>query len=55
MKYRKRNGRDTWHFDPRCRWWPKKNFVERAAKPTSGEQCNECLAKKRKAKRTPRD
>jgi hypothetical protein len=45
MTYRRRVKSDTWHFVTRCRWWPRRQFVEKPGKPKSGEFCNECLAK----------
>ncbi len=45
MAYRKREGNDTWHFCKNCSNWPLSNYKEQEAKPTSGEFCNECLAK----------
>jgi hypothetical protein len=45
MKYRKRNGKDTWHFCTDCQNWPTSDYDERETKPTYGEFCNECLAK----------
>jgi len=45
--YRKRKGHDTWHFCSNCSNWPTSNYDERDTKPTTGEQCNECMAKKK--------
>jgi len=47
MKYRKLKGSDTWHWCRNCSNWPTSNYVERDAKPTSGELDNECLAKEK--------
>lgn len=51
--YRRLKHSDCWHFVTTCRWWPVKNRnehpVESRRKPTSGELCNECLAKARRA------
>jgi len=44
--YRKRKGTDTWHFCANCSNWPMQDFEEQYAKPTTGELCNECKAKK---------
>jgi hypothetical protein len=44
--YRRRKGYDTWHFCSNCSNWPKKGYESRIAKPTTGEQCNECKSKK---------
>lgn len=51
MMYRKRFGSDTWHYMPKCRWWPAKALVANwsRCKPKSGELCNECRSKKRRA------
>lgn len=40
---RKANGRDTWHFCSNCSNWPTSNYTTGTG--TSGEKCNECLAK----------
>ena len=47
MAYRKKNGSDTWHFCRNCNNWPTSDYTERQSKPTTGELCNECQAKKR--------
>lgn len=44
--YRKRKGNDTWHFCSNCSTWPTTNYDKKPSKPTTGEFCNECLAKK---------
>lgn len=44
-EWRKRQGNDTWHFVPSCRNWPTENFRARTEAPTTGERCDECLAK----------
>ncbi|WP_319780053.1 hypothetical protein [Maridesulfovibrio sp.] len=49
MSYRKRNGSDTWHFCRNCTNWPTSGYTERTSKPTSGELCDQCKAKKRNA------
>ena len=46
-KYRRREGHDTWHFCSNCSNWPRNNYVERVRKPTTGELCNQCKAKRR--------
>lgn len=46
MAYRKRKGNDTWHFCSNCSNWPTKDYDEQSSKPTTGEFCNECKAKK---------
>jgi len=45
--YRKRKGTDTWHFCSNCSNWPTTGYDEQSAKPSSGEFCNECLAKQK--------
>ena len=47
--YRKREGSDTWHFCTNCTNWPKlpTKYKEQTSKPTTGEFCDECLAKKK--------
>lgn len=47
MAYRKREGNDTWHFCRNCSNWPTSGYREQESKPSSGEFCNECLAKDR--------
>lgn len=44
--YRRRAGGDTWHFCSNCSNWPTSNYDEQSTKPSSGEFCNECLAKR---------
>ena len=46
MVYRKRTGSDTWHFCRNCSAWPSNDYAERETKPSSGELCDQCLAKK---------
>lgn len=49
MVYRQREGKDTWHFCKNCSNWPKKKpYVERKTKPTKGDLCNQCRAKKKR-------
>ena len=45
--YRRRRGTDTWHFCTNCSNWPTSDYESATTKPTSGEFCNECLAKER--------
>lgn len=47
MAYRKRNGKDTWHWCRNCGNWPTSDYVERSDKPTSGELCDECKDKEK--------
>ena len=47
MSYRKKNGKDTWHWCANCSNWPTFDYVERPEKPTYGELCNECQAKEK--------
>jgi hypothetical protein len=44
--YRKRNGHDTWHFCSNCSNYPTRDFTSWPDKPSSGEFCNECKAKR---------
>lgn len=45
--YRKRKTNDTWHFCSNCSNWPRTDYVEQQNKPTTGEFCNECQAKRK--------
>ncbi len=47
MAYRKRNGKDTWHWCRNCQNWPTTDYKEQPNKPTTGELCNECQAKQK--------
>jgi len=47
MTYRKKKGKDTWHFCTNCSNWPTSDYDEKTTKPTSGELCNECIAKEK--------
>lgn len=49
MIWRKRQGKDTWHFMVSCSNFPKKDFVQRETKPRTGELCDQCKAKLKKA------
>ena len=46
--YRRRKGNDTWHFCSNCSNWPSVpgTYDEQTNKPTTGEFCNECQAKR---------
>lgn len=44
--YRRRKGYDTWHFCSNCSNWPTVNYDSQTTKPTTGEFCNECQAKR---------
>jgi len=44
--YRRRKGSDTWHFCSNCSNWPTSNYDTSYTKPSSGELCDECQAKK---------
>ncbi|NJB67505.1 hypothetical protein GGQ74_001145 [Desulfobaculum xiamenense] len=46
MEYRKKHGSDTWHFCKNCANWPTSGYDSKTTKPTSGELCNQCQAKK---------
>ena len=43
---RRRGGSDTWHYCTNCQNWPTSNYDQQTTKPTSGEFCNECQAKR---------
>ncbi|MDR6788941.1 hypothetical protein J2Y58_002310 [Sphingomonas sp. BE138] len=45
MAYRRRNGKDTWHFCTNCSLWPTSDYKEQQSKPTTGELCNQCRSK----------
>lgn len=45
MKYRRKKGSDTWHFCTNCSGWPTGDYDEQSTKPTTGEQCNQCMSK----------
>lgn len=56
--YIRRPDSDTWHWMENCSKYPKRRrgeFTERLigkpVRPRSGELCNECIAKARKARR----
>jgi hypothetical protein len=44
--YRRRFGSDTWHFCSNCSNWPTSGYDTSYDKPTSGEFCDECKAKR---------
>ena len=44
--YRRKKGNDTWHFCSNCTNWPTSDFDEKTTKPTTGEFCNQCQAKR---------
>lgn len=50
-QYRKRVGRDTWHWCTNCTNWPTGkvgvDYTVRKTKPASGELDNQCLAKQK--------
>lgn len=45
--YRRRKGSDTWHFCSNCSNWPTSDYDTSYSKPTSGEFCDQCLAKRK--------
>jgi len=47
--YRRKRGSDTWHWCRNCSKYPTEDYEEITVygRPTSGELCNECLAKER--------
>ena len=44
--YRRRKGKDAWHFCSNCSNWPKSGYEKRSSRPATGEQCNQCKSKK---------
>jgi hypothetical protein len=48
MTYRRRTDSDAWHFCKNCSNWPTSGYKQETAKPTSGELCDECKAKKKR-------
>lgn len=55
-EYRKLPKKNVWHFHPKCQHWANTQFSDGTIrssvksvnrKPTTGEFCNECLAKRR--------
>jgi len=44
-EYRKRKGKDTWHWCKNCSNWPTENYESTWTKPKDGELDNECRAK----------
>jgi hypothetical protein len=45
-QYRRRKGSDTWHFCSNCSNWPTSDYETSYTKPTTGELCDQCKAKK---------
>ncbi len=51
--YKRKKDRDTWHWCKNCSNWPKTQpYVEKTLsgkqRPTTGELCDQCLAKEGK-------
>jgi hypothetical protein len=46
--FRKKNGRDTWHFCTNCSNWLTSDYDIKSSKPNSDELCNECLSKEKR-------
>ena len=46
--YRKKDGKDTWHWCQNCLHWPTEGYKEAQRKPTSGKLCSQCTAKAKK-------
>ena len=44
-QYRKRRGKDTWHWCSNCNNYPTSDYDSSSTKPSSGELCNECQSK----------
>ncbi len=47
--YRRKKGKDAWHWCKNCSNWPTSDYeeVQKDARPTTGEQCNECISKEK--------
>lgn len=47
-QYRRKNGSDTWHWCSNCSNYPTGagTYDSRPDKPSSGDLCNECKAKR---------
>lgn len=48
--YRKRKGKDTWHWCKNCSNYPTSDYDEKTVytgRPSSGELCNECRGKEK--------
>ena len=52
--YRQKKDSDTWHWCRNCSNYPTSDYEERQSiiRPTTGELCNECLAKEKEGKCT---
>jgi hypothetical protein len=46
-QYRKRRGKDTWHWCSNCTNYPTSDYESSSTKPSSGELCNECQSKQK--------
>ena len=46
-EYRRKKGRDTWHWCKNCSNWPTANYDVKYTKPRSDELDNECKAKEK--------
>jgi hypothetical protein len=50
--YRKKKGKDTWHWCKNCSNWPTSDYDEQTlpgkTRPSTGELDNECLSKEDK-------
>lgn len=51
--FRRRLLSDTWHWMHSCTKWPLSSYkwTTAASRPSTGELCDECLAKERLARR----
>jgi len=49
ITYRRRRGKDVWHWCTNCTDWPEEDFivVEKEFRPTSYELCDQCFAKEK--------
>jgi hypothetical protein len=45
MAYRRKKGKDAWHWCRNCNNWPTSDYEQQPDKPKSGELCNECRGK----------
>lgn len=47
--YRRRKGKDTWHWCTNCSNWPISYYNKKtvSGRPSFGELCNECKAKEK--------
>jgi hypothetical protein len=46
-EYRKKKGKDTWHWCKNCSNWPTSDYDSTSTKPSDNELCNECKGKQK--------